>query len=104
MTLWQIVLLASILGLGMKLLGYSLPQWWLERPLIARATDLLTIGLLGALVAVQTTAHADGLILDARLPALAVAAILLAFRVPFLAVVLAAAITAALLRALTGMG
>lgn len=54
--------------------------------------------LLAALVAVQTLDGGERLVLDARLPALAVAAILVWRRAPFLVIVLAAAATAALLR------
>lgn len=103
MTLWHIVLLASILSLALKLLGYNLPEWWLEKPLISRMTDLLTIALLGALIAVQTLVGPEGVVLDARIPALAVAAVLFAFRIPFIVVIIAAALTAALLRAWLGL-
>lgn len=103
MTLWQIVIGGSILVLALKVLGYALPQAWLERPLVARVTDLLTIALLGALIATQTVGGGTGLVLDARIPALGAAAILLILRAPFLVVVIGAAATAALLRLLTGM-
>jgi hypothetical protein len=49
---------------------------------------------------VQTVGDGHRLVVDARVPALAVAAILVWRRAPFLVVVLAAAGTAALLRAL----
>ena len=50
---------------------------------------------------VQTLDAAGRLTVDARVPALAVAAVLVWRRAPFLVVVLAAAATAAVLRALT---
>ena len=56
--------------------------------------------LLAALILTQTLSSGHRLVIDARLPALAVAAILVWKRAPFLVVVLAAACTAALLRAL----
>jgi hypothetical protein len=83
-----------------KLAGHLAPQRLLERPAVIRTAALLTAGLLAALVAVQTLASARSLQLDARVPALAVAALLLWRRAPFVVVVAAAAVTAALLRAL----
>jgi branched-subunit amino acid transport protein len=61
--------------------------------------DLVAVPLLAALIVVQTLADGQRLVLDARVPALAVAALLVWRRAPFLVVVLAAAGTAALLRA-----
>jgi branched-subunit amino acid transport protein len=61
--------------------------------------DLVAVPLLAALIVVQTLAEGQRLVLDARVPALAVASLLVWRRAPFLVVVLAAAGTAALLRA-----
>ena len=90
MTVWQIILIASIAVLALKLLGYLVPP--------ARVANLLTVALLSALVAVQTLAVGQSIQLDARVPALLVAAVLLALRVPFIVVIIAAAATAALIR------
>jgi branched-subunit amino acid transport protein len=60
--------------------------------------DLVAVPLLAALT--QTLGDGKHLVVDARLPALAVAAILVWRRAPFLVVVLAAAGTAAALRLL----
>jgi branched-subunit amino acid transport protein len=65
------------------------------------ALDLVAVPLLAALILTQTVADETGLVLDARLPALAVAAALVWRRSPFLVVVLAAAGTAAALRLLS---
>jgi len=64
-------------------------------------SGLLTVALLAALVAVQTIGAGQQISIDARLPAVAVAAGLFALRVPFVIVIIAAAGTAALIRALT---
>ncbi len=104
MTLWNIVLLASVAVLALKLSGYLVPREFVERPGPARVVNLLTVALLAALVAVQTLGSGSGIALDARLPALGVAAVLLALRVPFILVILAAAVTAALLRLAFGAG
>ncbi len=101
MTLWQIVILASILCLALKLAGYLVPASVLRRPVTARTAELVTVSLLAALIAVQTLGSGQQIVLDARIPALGVAAILFALRVPFVVVVLAAAVVAAGIRALT---
>lgn len=98
MTLWNAVLLASILCVGLKAVGYLIPPKVLEAPRPARIADLLTVSLLAALVAVQALGVGQAIVVDARLPALALAAGLLLLRAPFLVVVAAAAATAALLR------
>ncbi len=103
MTLWHIVILASIACVVLKLVGYAIPPHWLEKPSAARTADLLTIALLAALIAVQTLGVGQELVVDARVPALVVAAALYWMRVPFLIVVIAAAAVAALLRLGAGM-
>jgi len=100
MSLWTAVLVASVLCLAVKAVGYLIPAHWLEAPRPARLADLLTVALLSALVVVQTLATGPAIVIDARLPAVAVAAVLLWARAPFLAVVAGAAITAAVSRAL----
>ena len=98
MTLWTAVLLASIICVALKAVGYLLPARWLDAPRPARIADLLTVALLAALVMVQTLGAGPAIVVDARLPAVAVAALLLWARAPFLVVVAGAAVTAALLR------
>ncbi|WP_438352569.1 AzlD domain-containing protein [Microbacterium sp. CJ88] len=98
MTLWNAVLLAAIICVALKTLGYLVPAAVLEAPRPARIADLLTVALLAALVGVQTLAAGQSVVVDARVPALLVAAGLLLLRAPFLVVVIAAAAAAALLR------
>ncbi|MFM9918274.1 AzlD domain-containing protein [Lacisediminihabitans sp. H27-G8] len=99
MTLWLIVITASLACLSLKVAGYLVPASFLEKPAPARIANLLTVALLAALIAVQTLGSGSRIVFDARLPAIAVAALLLALRVPFIVVVIAAAATAALIRA-----
>ena len=101
MTVWQTIILASIAVLALKLVGYLVPPRIFERPTPARLTNLLTVALLSALIVVQTLGAGQGIAVDARVPALIVAAGLYALRVPFILVVAAAALTAALIRLLT---
>lgn len=97
---WIGVLLACVAVFAIKLAGHLAPERLLERPEVVRTAALLTAGLLAALVAVQTLSSGDHLHPDARLPALAVAALALWRRAPFIVVVALAAITAAVLRAI----
>jgi hypothetical protein len=99
-TLWHIVLLSSIACLALKFAGYLVPSAVLEKPVAARTANLVTVALLAALIAVQTLATGTALVVDARLPAVALAAVLFALRVPFVVVVIAAAAAAAVLRML----
>lgn len=104
MTVWQIILLASIAVLALKVLGYLVPPSLIERPTPSRVANLLTVALLSALIVVQTLGQGQAIVLDARVPAIIVAAGLFALRVPFIVVVAAAAATAAALRLWAGMG
>jgi hypothetical protein len=98
-TTWQIIILASIAVLALKLIGYLIPPRLFERPRTARVANLLTVALLAALIVVQTLGAGRGIHVDARVPAIFVAAGLFALRVPFIIVVGAAALVAALIRA-----
>lgn len=98
MSLWTAIALASVICLALKAIGYLIPPRWFEAPAPSRIVDLLTVALLSALVAVQTLGAGQDIVVDARVPAVLVAAGLLALRAPFLVVVVAAAAVAALLR------
>jgi len=97
-TIWQTLILAAIAVYALKLAGYLVPPALVEKPTPARVANLLTVALLAALIVVQTVGGASGIVLDARVPALIVAAGLFALRMPFIVVVAAAAVTAALIR------
>jgi len=95
---WVGIALTVIGCYGLKIAGLSVPERLLTHRLTVQVSELIPLGLLGALIAVQVLADGDRLVLDARLPAIAVAAVLLWRGVPFLPMVVAAAATAALLR------
>jgi len=97
---WLAVLAAGAVCFAIKMVGHLVPEHWLAEPRIARTSSLVTVALLAALVGVQAFGSGPGLAIDARLPALAVAALALALRAPFIVVVVAAAAVAAALRAL----
>lgn len=104
MTIWHLILLASIATFALKLSGYLVPASLLERPAPARIANLMTVALLSALIAVQTLASGQtagpghAVAVDARVPALLVAAGLFALRVPFIVVIAVAALVAAGIR------
>ncbi|WP_370614633.1 AzlD domain-containing protein [Mumia sp. Pv 4-285] len=97
---WWGVIGASLACYGLKLAGLSVPDRVLEHPMTVRVANLIPVGLLGALIAVQVFATGQALALDARVVGLGVAVLLLVARAPFLVVVGAAALTAALVRLL----
>jgi len=100
MSLWIWLLIACALAYGWKLVGYFVPARFLEDPRTSRIAGTMTIGLLASLTVVNAVVSGHGLAADARLGALAAAALALILRAPFLVVVFAGAGTAALLRML----
>lgn len=97
---WWAVIVATLACYLTKLAGHSVPQSVLDRPLVKAISDALPIALLMALVAVQTFAVGQHLVLDARVAGLSAAVVALLLRAPFLVVVVVAAATAALFRAM----
>lgn len=95
---WTALLLAGAGCYLLKLAGLSVPSRVLDHPVVERVADLVPVALLAALVAVQVFAEGHALVVDARVAGLAVAVALLVLRAPFLVVVFAAALAAALLR------
>ncbi len=98
MSLWIGILIASVLVFSWKILGYMVPSSVLNHPTISRIASLLTVALLAALLGVQGIVADSQVVFDARVPALGVAAILLWLRAPFVVMVAAAALVAALIR------
>ncbi|HEY2869128.1 MAG TPA: AzlD domain-containing protein [Gaiellales bacterium] len=97
---WTALLALCAISYALKASGPVLAGGRQLGPEVRQALDLVAVPLLAALILVQTVGAGHRLVLDARAPALAVAAVLVWRRAPFLVVVLAAAATAALLRAL----
>ena len=98
--IWAGVLVASASCYALKLAGLSLPERWLQDSRVQRTVPLIPIALLAALVGTQTFSTGQHLVLDVRTAALAVAIVAVLLRAPFLVVVAAASLTAALLRLL----
>lgn len=98
--MWAGVLVACAGCYALKLAGLSLPARLLQDARVQRTVPLVPVALLAALVATQTFSTGHHLVLDVRAAALAVALVAVLLRAPFLVVVAAAAVTAALLRLL----
>jgi branched-subunit amino acid transport protein len=101
-TLWTAVVVASVGCYLLKLAGLSVPAAWVEQPWVARIVDFVPAALLAALVAVQGLTTEDRIVVDGRLAGLAVAALALALRAPFIVVIALAGATGAAVHLLTG--
>ncbi|WP_299954047.1 AzlD domain-containing protein [uncultured Modestobacter sp.] len=101
-TLWAVVLAGSLGCYLLKLAGLSVPAAWVQRPWVTRVVEFVPAALLAALVAVQAVASGRDLVLDGRLVGLAVAALALALRAPFIVVLVLAGAAGALVHVLTG--
>jgi branched-subunit amino acid transport protein len=100
--LWAVVVAGSVGCYLLKLAGLSVPAAWVQRPWVTRVVDFVPAALLAALVVVQAVTAGQSLVVDGRLAALAVAALALALRAPFIVVLLVAGATGALVHALWG--
>jgi hypothetical protein len=98
---WIAVLVTAACCYALKLAGLTVPQRVLARPRAQRFATLVPVALLAALIAVQAFGRGRTLVIDpAPLAGLGAAVVALVLRAPFLVVIVAAAATAAALRAL----
>jgi uncharacterized membrane protein len=100
--LWAAVFAGAVGCYLLKLAGLSVPATWVEQPWVARVVDFVPAALLAALVAVQAVTDGQELVIDGRLAGLAVAALALALRAPFIVVLLLAGAAGALVHVVTG--
>ena len=98
MTLWGFILLACAATYLTKLAGYAVSARWLQTPRMTRVAGAITVALLASLTVMNTFAAGTALVIDARLVALAAAALALWLRLPFLLVVVLGAVAAGLVR------
>lgn len=98
MTLWIAIALACAASFLTKWAGYAVPARWLNNARMTRVAATITVALLSALTVMNTFAAGTALVLDARLAALATAALALWLRLPFLLVVVLGAGAAAMVR------
>ena len=97
---WPAVLALAIGSWALKAIGPVLAGGRELPPRVAAVVALLPPALLAALVALQTLSDGRAILIDARLPAVAVAGLALWRCAPFLAVIVIGTATAAGLRAL----
>jgi uncharacterized membrane protein len=97
--LWYLVIGTVVGCYLLKLAGYLVPPRVLEHGPTRRAVELLPVALLAALVVVEAVSNGSAYQFDwPRLAGFAVGAVAVWRRAPFLVIVLAAAVVAALLR------
>jgi branched-subunit amino acid transport protein len=97
---WAIVALVGAGTIGLKAVGPVLLGGRTLPPRLAGPIELLAPAVLAALVVTQLVGGDRELVLDERLAGIAAAAVALLLRAPLLAVVVAAAVATALVRAL----
>ncbi len=96
------IIMLTVAAWGQRLAGAFLVGPLLERrPVLSRAANLIPAAVVMAVIVQLTIANGRTLVLDERLAGLAVAALLVWRKAPFIVVVLAAAATTALLRSAT---
>ncbi|MFM1994056.1 MAG: hypothetical protein RL537_745 [Actinomycetota bacterium] len=93
------VIIASLAVYSWKLLGYLIPEKFITEKFRDFA-ERVTVSLLAAMVMLQGFTIQGQVVVDARLPALVVASVLLWLRAPYILVVIAGAAVAAVLRLL----
>lgn len=98
--MWLAVVATSVAAWLQKYLGYLVPERLVAGPRAQLAATLVPVGLLAALIAVSTLTTDGTVSIDARIAGLAAATVALILRAPFLLVLVVAAATAGLLRAL----
>ena len=99
--IWLCVLVVGLATVALKATGPVLAAGRELPAGAARVVDMLAPALLAALVATQAFAADEELVVDERAAGLLAAGIAIVLRAPLLVVVLVAAATAAVLRAVT---
>ena len=99
--IWLCVLVVGLATIALKATGPVLAAGRELPAGAARVVDLLAPALLAALVATQAFAADEELVVDERAAGLLAAGVAIVLRAPLLVVVLVAAATAAVLRAVT---
>ncbi|MGZ5338405.1 MAG: AzlD domain-containing protein [Thermoleophilaceae bacterium] len=97
---WTAVIVVGLATVALKAAGPVLAGGRELPPSSGRVVNLLAPALLAALVATQAFASEESLVIDERGAGLAVAGVAILLRAPLLVVVVAAAVTAASLRAI----
>lgn len=96
-SLWIATLGASLVCYLLKLAGFLIPSSILSKPRLVRINELIPVVLLSSLVSIQTFTSESELLIDHRMGGLIVAFIALKFKAPFPIMMLAAAVTSAII-------
>ena len=96
---WAVLLLACVGCYALKVFGALLPRRYLDHPLVRESAPMIPVALLVGLIVVNSLASGRHIQFDARLAGMAVALVAVMAKVPFLAVVVLATATTALVRA-----
>ncbi len=94
--MWTVLIGTSSLSFTLKMLGHSVPERWLAHPRLQRINALIPISLLSALVVAQGLVVKAHVVIDHRLAGVLAALCALFAKAPFPVVVVAAAVTSAL--------
>jgi branched-subunit amino acid transport protein len=95
---WWAVVALCLAAYGLKALGIVLADRIPRDALAGGTLDVVVVPVIAALIVVQTLDGGRAITLDARVPAVLVAAVLVWRRAPILVIVLAAGTAAALVR------
>jgi hypothetical protein len=96
-TLWIATIGASVLCYLLKLSGFLIPNSLLSNPVLVRINELIPVVLLSSLVSIQSLASKTEIVVDHRLGGVLAAFIALRLRASFPIMMIAAAITSALI-------
>jgi branched-subunit amino acid transport protein len=93
--MWVVLIGTSVFAFAIKFIGHSVPDRWFANPRLQRINALVPISLLSALVVAQGLVVKTHVVIDHRLAGLAAALFALFAKAPFPVVVIAAAVTSA---------
>lgn len=93
---WIVVLGTGLFAFILKYVGHLVPERWLASARLQRVNALVPIVLLSALVVAEGLVAKTHVVIDHRLAGLGAAVVALVLRAPFPVVVIAAAVTSAL--------
>ena len=98
MSLWTVVVLASLACMATKAIGYVIPEKVVESRPVRRSADLVPAALLAGLISTGIATDQGHLAIGPPAAGLATAAVLFWCKVPFLPTVVAAALVPAAVR------
>jgi len=93
--LWVVLVVTSVFCLAIKILGHVVPERWFASARLQRINALIPVCLLSALVVAQGLVSKTHVVIDHRAAGLGAAFAALLARAPFPVVVVAAAVTSA---------